>query len=337
MRKSYKINFLIIAFILFGNLCFGANSNEIIKSDNQIASKTIEISDNLKKGDNYKELKTNLKTNVRNIFENVNRNFKANEFGVLPKGISIIEGEGFRGIKIIQSYMEFKVHTWLDDTGILENYNRCKKEDENLIAAVNGGFFSERGVLGQVVQDGKIPKVKQIPGKLSRCFVCGFRNRKNVQYWYLGETPLTASQILHNPIKEFIWFNGSADSSVACDNLLGGGGWILKNRKDVHWDAVERQFFRFRQEDQTSRKTVVAQDINRNLYFIVFEAGFTLHKVALTFVKNDIFKDVQDVIFFDGGSSSCIVLNGKYLVAPLYLVDKCRFSCIQIREPDIIW
>jgi hypothetical protein len=285
----------------------------------------------------FKNLKVELKSGVRRLFENMNKNIPAKDFGVLPEGLSIVEGNGFRGIKITQGLLEFRTYTWLDNTGLLENYNRCLEDGDSIVAAINGSFYSERGVLGQVIQDGQLPRLKQIPGRLSRCFVCAYRGAKNAQFWYLGETSLSSMELMMPHNKEMVWFNGAADSSIRCDNLLGGGGWILRDRKDVHWEAVERQFFRFRREDQTSRKTVVAQDSDRNLYFIVFEAGFTLHQVAHEFVKNDVFKGIEDAIFLDGGSSSCIVLKGKYLVAPLYMVDRARFSCIQILKPTLIW
>ncbi len=343
MKTDYLKLIIILVLLL-------VSSNEIRSESNKKTDKTVEsksssnvndtlnkASDTSKTNQDYKTLKTELKSGVRTIFEKMNKNIPAKEFGELPEGLSIIEGDGFRGIKIIQGLLEFRAYTWLDDTGLLENYNRCKESGDDIVAAINGSFYSERGVLGQVIQNGQIPRVRQIPARLSRCFVCAYRGAKNSQYWYLGETPLSSYELMQPHKKEMVWFNGSADSNVLCDNLLGGGGWILKNRKDAHWEAVERQFFRFRREDQTSRKTVIAQDINRNLYFIVFEAGFTLYQVAREFVKNDVFKDVQDVIFLDGGSSSCIVLKGKYLVAPLYLVDKARFSCIQILKPTLIW
>ncbi len=285
----------------------------------------------------FKNLKVELKGGVRRLFENMNKNLPAKDFGDLPEGLSIVEGNGFRGIKITQGLLEFRTYTWLDNTGLLENYNRCLEDGDSIVAAINGSFYSERGVLGQVIQDGQLPRLKQIPGRLSRCFVCAYRGAKNAQFWYLGETSLSSMELMMPHNKEMVWFNGAADSSIRCDNLLGGGGWILRDRKDVHWEAVERQFFRFRREDQTSRKTVVAQDSDRNLYFIVFEAGFTLHQVAREFVKNDVFKGIEDAIFLDGGSSSCIVLKGKYLVAPLYMVDRARFSCIQILKPTLIW
>ena len=308
-----------------------------LKSTQTLEKKDASTTESEKTKPDFKNLKVELKSGVRRLFENMNKNIPAKDFGVLPEGLSIVEGNGFRGIKITQGLLEFRAYTWLDNTGLLENYNRCLEDGDSIVAAINGSFYSERGVLGQVIQDGQIPRLKQIPGRLSRCFVCAYRGAKNAQFWYLGETSLSSMELMTPHNKEMVWFNGAADSNIRCDNLIGGGGWILRNRKDVHWEAVERQFFRFRREDQTSRKTVVAQDSDRNLYFIVFEAGFTLHQVAREFVKNDIFKGIQDAIFLDGGSSSCIVLKGKYLVAPLYMVDKARFSCIQILKPTLIW
>lgn len=306
-------------------------------SNNPIENKVASETNSNNNDNNYKALKTNVKTGIRSFFENVNKNLSIEDFGELPAGITIIDGEGFRGIKITQGLLEIRAYTWSDDSGLLDNFKKCKNEGDDIVAAINGTFYSERGALGQIIQDGEIPPIKQIPARLSRCFVCAYRYAKNVQYWYLGETGLPSYQLMQRHSKDMVWFNGVADSNVKCDTLLGGGGWILKNRKDAHHEAEDRQFFRFRHEDLTSRKTIVAQDSHRNLYFIVFEAGFTFYQVALTLVKNEVFKDVQDAIFLDGGSSSCIVLNGKYLVAPLYLVDKARFSCIQIIKPEIVW
>ena len=332
---------IIFKYLLFVAV-FSFMSNSLIaeptpKNDENIVIASANDSNTQSSQNSYKTLKTELKGSVRNMFENLNKNFPKEDFGKLPEGLSIVEGNGFRGIKITQGLLEFRVYTWLDDTGLLDNFKKCREAGEDVIAAINGSFYSERGVLGQVIEDGTLPKVRQIPGRLSRSFVSAHRGAKNMQYWFLGETPLSSSQLLRAHKKEMVWLNGEAEGRGRCEHLLGGGGWIMRSRKDAHWEAIERQFFRFRSEDQTARKTVVAQDTNRNLYFIVFEAGFTLHQVARTFVKNDIFKDVEDVMFLDGGGSSCIVLNGKYLVPPLYLVDKARFSCIQITKPAIVW
>lgn len=336
-NKSLKILLIILSFTFIYSSLIAENQKGKAKSDTKSTTTTTSQPQKDKSQSNYKTLKTGLKGEIRNIFENMNKNLPKEDFGKLPEGLSIVEGEGFRGIKIIHGLLEFRAYTWIDDSGLLENYKRCQEAGDQVVAAINGTFYSERGILGQVIQDGQIPIVRQIPGRLSRCFVCAYRGAKNVQFWYLGETPLSSNELLRPHSKDMVWYNGAANTDIRVDNLIGGGGWILKNRKDAHWEAVERQFFRFRSEDQTSRKTVIAQDNQRNLYFLVFEAGFSLHQVARAFVKNDVFKDVSDAIFLDGGSSSCIVLNGKYLVAPLYLVDKARFSCIQIVKPTLIW
>ena len=338
MKKNiFKLFLLILISFCLSSTLMGKPQKGETKSNNDSSTKETTQKTKDKSPSNYKAIKTGLKSEIRNIFENMNKNLPKEDFGKLPEGLSIIEGEGFRGIKILHGLLEFRAYTWADDSGLLDNYQKCREAGDQVVAAINGTFYSERGILGQVIQDGQIPYVRQIPGRLSRCFVCAYRGAKNAQFWYLGETPLSSNELMRPHSKDMVWYNGAANTDIIVDNLIGGGGWILKNRKDAHWEAIERQFFRFRSEDQTSRKTVVAQDTQRNLYFLVFEAGFSLHQVARAFVKNDVFKDVTDAIFLDGGSSSCIVLNGKYLVAPLYLVDKARFSCIQIIKPTLIW
>lgn len=284
------------------------------------------------------ELNGELKSGVRKLFSQVATRLPASEFGKLPEGLEILEGTGFRGIKIRQGKLEIRVHTWLDDTGLMENYNRSKADGEDIIAAVNGAFYSPRGVLGQVISDGRLPGgLIQIPGKLSRCFVASFRGAKNHQFWYLGETSLKSEELMIPGEKPKVWYNVPSNYGSVIDNLVGGGGWILRSREDVHMEAYDRQRFRFRKEDQTSRKTVVGQDCDRNLYFLVFDDGYNFHMVARTFVKEPVFAKVRDVIFLDGGSSSAIVLNGKYLVPPLYVVDKARFTCIQVLVPPTTW
>lgn len=284
------------------------------------------------------ELKTELKGGLRKIFSQLSEKISSEDFGRLPEGLEIIEGKGFRGLKIIQGKLEIRVHTWTGETGLLEQHKIAREGGSEIIASINGSFYSSRGVLGQVVSDGKLPtNIRQIPGLLSRCFVSSFRAMKNRQFWYLGETSLQDNDLVRFAFKEKAWFNVPEIYDGVIDNLLGGGGWILRCRKDVHMEAYDRQRFRFRSEDQTSRKTVVAQDSQRNLYFLVFEDGFNFHMVARTLAKEQVFADVRDAFFLDGGSSSAIVLKEKYLVPPLYLMDKARFSCIQILVPATTW
>jgi len=280
----------------------------------------------------------NLKIGIRKVLSQVVEKPAPESFGKLPDGLTIIEGNGYRGLKIIPGKLEFRVHTWPDDTGLLANYRLVKESGLEIVAAINGTFYSGRGILGQAISDGELPVgIKLIPGLLSRCFLASFRAVKGRQFWYLGETSLQPPDTLRFSFKEKAWFNVPEIYDGTIDNLIGGGGWILRNRKDVHMESYDRQRFRFRKEDQTARKTVIAQDSERNLYFIVFEDGFTFHMVARTFAKEGVFANVRDAIFLDGGSSSAIVLKDKYLVPPLYMLDRARFSCIQILVPATTW
>ncbi len=290
------------------------------------------------------ELNGQIKGEVRQILSQFTVKLPLTDFGKLPEGLDIIDGKGYRGIRIKQGKLMIRVHTWLDDVGLLETHEKCRREAEEggavekLVASVNGIFYSPRGVLGQVISDAALPPgILQIPGVLSRCFIASFLGAKKRQFWYIGETSMKAQDLFDPYNRSKAWFNGPTVFDSIIDNLLGGGGWIIRNRIDVHMEAYERQRFRFRKEDQTSRKTVVAQDSERNLYFLVFENGFNFHMVARTFIKETIFAKVRDVFFLDGGSSSAIVLNGKYLVSPLYLVDKARFSSIQVLVPPTTW
>ncbi|GAB4279761.1 MAG: hypothetical protein Kow0029_23800 [Candidatus Rifleibacteriota bacterium] len=284
------------------------------------------------------KLKVNLKEGLRNVFGKVSRSLDEIDFGKLPEGLEIIDIPGCKGIKITQGKFEIRVDTWPEDIGLLQRFKVCREiYGKNLIAAINGTFYSSRGVLGPVVSDRAIPgNVRQIPGSLSRCFVASFRATKNRQYWYIGETSEKGSTLVRYALKDLAWFN-VPEIYGTIDNLLGGGGWILRSRHDVHNESYTRQRFLFRKEDKTSRHSVIAQDSERNLYLLVFEEGQTLHMIARKFVKEPVFSKVQDAFFIDGGASSAIVLKGKYLVSPLYVVDKARFSALQVIVLDAKW
>ncbi|MFZ5951230.1 MAG: phosphodiester glycosidase family protein [Candidatus Rifleibacteriota bacterium] len=287
---------------------------------------------------NSKDLKVAFKGEVRHLFGQMAKNLDAVDFGKMPEGIEIISITGCKGLKITQGKMEIRVDSWLDDKGLLERFKECRElYGRNLIAAINGSFYSSRGVLGPLVSDGTLPAdLRQIPGSLSRCFVASFRATKSRQYWYIGETSIKGADLLRYSFKDLAWFN-VPDIYGSIDNLLGGGGWILREKHDVHRESYERQRFLFRREDQTSRHTVIAQDTDRNLYLLVFEEGQNLHQIARTLAKEPVFAKVRDAFFLDGGSSSSIVLKEKYLVSPLYLVDKARFSAIQVFVLDAQW
>ncbi|MBU1105664.1 MAG: phosphodiester glycosidase family protein [Candidatus Riflebacteria bacterium] len=284
------------------------------------------------------DLPAELKEGARQVLAQMSPKVTVAELGKLPEGFEIIEGSDYRGFKIRQGKLEMRVHAWTDETGLLDNYKRSEEDGLKIVAAVNGTFYCSRGVLGSVVSDSGIPSgLYQAPGKLSRCFIASFRGDKNHQTWYLGETSLLGGELLRLGFKERGWFNVPNVFANYCDNLLGGGGWILRGGKYVHNEAYERQRFRFRKADQNSRKTIIAQDSERSLYFLVFETGNTFYQAAQTLVKEPIFAKIREAIFLDGGSSSAIVVNGKYLVPPLYMVDRARFSCIQILVPELAW
>ncbi len=284
------------------------------------------------------DLKTNFKSSVQQAFLSITERPALTEFKDVPNGIELLEGKGYRGLKLIVGSAEITVDTWMDDIGLLERYNQRKEEaefPEKFVASVNGTFYSSRGVLGQVISDSMVPPwPRQFIASLPRCFLSSFRGLKGYQHWFIGETTLSAIS-LKSGIYDNVWFNGESSTGTSMDNLIGGGGWILRGRRDVHKESLERQRFRFRKEDLRARKTVVAQDTDRHLYLIVFEVGSTLHQVARTFVKDETFSKVSEAFFLDGGASSCIVINGKYFVPPLYVVDKARFSAIEIYSSDL--
>jgi hypothetical protein len=284
------------------------------------------------------ELKTNLKSKVQQAFLSITEKQPLTNFKSY-NGIELIEGEGYRGLKLTVGYVEIKIDTWTEDVGLLERFKQkvAEEENEKLVASINGTFYSSRGILGQVIVDGSVPKwPKQFVAALPRAFLSSFRGLKGYQHWFLGETTVDA-WVLKSNIYDKVWFNGESSTGTMMDNFIGGGGWILRARRDVHKEALDRQRFRFRDEDLRSRKTVVAQDTERALYLLVFEVGSSLHQVARTFVKDERFSGVQEAIFLDGGASSCIVINGEYFVPPLYIVDKARFSAIDIYKTDATW
>lgn len=190
------------------------------------------------------DLQAQFKESARQAFSMMTRQVSVAELGKLPEGFEIIEGATFRGFKIKQGKLEMRVHTWTDQTGLLDNYKLAEEEGQKIVAAVNGTFYHSRGVLGSIVSDGNIPAcIRQSPGKLSRSFVASFRGEKNRQTWYLGETSLTGNELLRLGFKERGWFNVPQVLASRCDNLVGGGGWILRDRKDVHMKLMSASAF----------------------------------------------------------------------------------------------
>ncbi|NLI78178.1 MAG: phosphodiester glycosidase family protein [Candidatus Riflebacteria bacterium] len=199
------------------------------------------------------------------------------------------------------------------------------------LGAINGSFYSTQGVLGQVVIDGDLPRQpRQLPASLSRCFVAEVTGPGGPR-WLLGETAARGQALLAPDFLAGAAMNRPLRPGERLRNLLGGGGWIVREGKDVHMEAYGRQRFRFRKVDQDSRHTVLAMDRDDRLYLLVFETGANLAAVSAALRDPSRFPDgITDAIFLDGGSSSVLVWAGRNLVAPLYLVDKARFSALAV-------
>lgn len=253
------------------------------------------------------------------------------DVGSLPAGIEKIDLPEVKGLCVAQGIAELDLHAWNGEPGLLEQFRKAAEADGSLIAAINGSFFGTQGVLGQLVVSGKRPtNIRQMPASFSRCFIAVLQG-PSFRRWVLGETSVHGPALCLPEFFTSSWFNRSIRDCDRLDHLLGGGGWIIRDRKDVHMEAYGRQKFRFRKEDQDSRHSVIAMDSVDNLYLLVFETGSNLAAVAKMLRTRPEFRDVTDAIFLDGGSSSALIANGKYLAAPLYLVDKARYTALFVR------
>lgn len=280
--------------------------------------------------------KTIFKGTVRKILTDFASDIKPENFDPLPEGLKIIASEKFTGLKVAPGSLILRINTWKEPHGLLVENKRSIDQGLKVVAEVNGTFFSQRGPLGQVISDGVIPKnIRQFPGTITRSFFAIYKDLETQQRWIFGETSLSAD----NFIKDILppnkcRFNEAKPISSNITGLIGGGGWLINNGKPAYNEAVKRQFFRFRPEDETACKTVLAKDSEGFLYLVVFKSGLNLYNVTLALMKAPEFGKITSAIFLDGGSSSCIVLKEKYLVPPLYQIDKCRFTSIQLLLPE---
>ncbi len=271
------------------------------------------------------------KQSVRGLMGELSHAVGDGEVGSLPAGIDRIDLPGMKGLRVSQGIVELDLHAWNDGPGLLNQFRHAAAADRGLVAAINGSFFGTQGVLGQLVVSGqRPPNIRQMPASFSRCFIAVLRG-PHFPRWVLGETAVHGAALC---LPEFFTRSRFNRPIRDCDrlvHLLGGGGWIIRDRKDVHMEAYGRQKFRFRKEDQDSRHSVIAMDSEDNLYLLVFETGANLAAVAKMLRTRPEFRDVTDAIFLDGGSSSVMIANGAYLVPPLYLVDKARYTALFVR------
>lgn len=278
---------------------------------------------------------SDIKPAFRSLIGRITGSLAKKDFGRLPDGMAVIKFPGCRGIRLEPGKFQVRTSCWTESTGLLQKYLRSAEKNPALVAAINGTFYYERGVLGQLIVDGQMPKeIKQAPGSRFRSFFAVIQPDGTNESWLIGETSESTSEILSQPgfVRQFTdkpqFYNGKIVS------LIGGLGRIVRNGKNVHMEAYEKQKFRFRKADQSSRKSVIALDCVNRLYLLVFETGFTFNQVASMLLERPDFESVTDAVFLDGGSSSTMILKGEYLVLPLYLADMAKYSCIEIYSTD---
>ncbi len=270
---------------------------------------------------------TELKSALRGFFSELSKGASEAQFQDLPKGLAIFKDGPVTGIVIDPYSFLIKPHVWKEPIGLDQVCAGLASGNSGPIAGINGAFYSGQGVLGQVVVDGVLPAgVRQLPSKrFPRCFL-GIASVRGRSKWVIGETLATGPELLSGKFAASF----SLPEGTTFSGILGGGGWIVRKGKDVHMEAYRRQNFRFRKVDQDSRHSVVAIDEGGRLYLLVCETGWNLERISEFLRSGKMPGKITDAMFLDGGSSSTIVLKGKYLVAPLYLMDKARFSCLLV-------
>ncbi|HOY65430.1 MAG TPA: phosphodiester glycosidase family protein [Candidatus Ozemobacteraceae bacterium] len=273
------------------------------------------------------------KRSVRGLFGEISQAVSSQDVGSLPAGIHAVHRSGISGIVIEPGMAEVFPHAWNGAPGLLDRYREAAVADRGLVAAINGTFFGTQGVLGQLVIGRKRPRgIRQMPASFSRCFLALLSGTGGSR-WVLGETAVHGDTLCQPEFFTTSRFNRPIQEGERLEHLLGGGGWIVRDGRDVHMEAYGRQKFRFRKADQDSRHTIVAMDRQNRLYLLIAETGSNLERVSSLLRDPTAFDSITDAIFFDGGSSSVLIANGQYLVAPLYLVDKARYSALFVRVP----
>ncbi|MBF0406977.1 MAG: phosphodiester glycosidase family protein [Candidatus Riflebacteria bacterium] len=303
--RNYKLSFFVLAnFVLFSSILIGRTPKQL---------------DFLKPAvRDLCESFGNLLVHGEELAENNNS----------QSDLRIIKIPGATGIYLASNSFQITPYTWTSQNGLLQAYYDFQKENNHVLAAINGTFFSPTHLLGPIIVNGLSPAgIKQLISKHSRCFIAVYENSDTKTRWVLGETSASSRKILSNQGKDLV-FNRFINSNEKLLHLIGGGGWIIRNGKNVHLESYTRQKLNFRKVDQDNRHSVIAMDKSDGLYLMVFDHGQNLNAVAEKLLNKDLFSGVTDAIFLDGGSSSAIVLNGNYLVQPLYFFDKSRFSAL---------
>ncbi len=254
----------------------------------------------------------------------------------MPAGITVMQGDGFSAVACDASAPHrLRLVTWPDQAGLLPIVQRLRAGGRNVHAAINGTFYQRSEPLGPVIVAGRpaLDLVQQkSPFKYSRCCVFTAVLPDGSTQTFLGETRLCAEQLAARPLAELVRAGGlvvpqAIPGGARLVDLLGGGGWIVRNGTDVHMEAYQRQNLRFRREDQDSRHTVVALTRNGGFRLAVFREGQNLEQIA-TRLRAGVLGEIASAIFLDGGSSSCLVDASQYIVPPMYFIDRARFTAL---------
>ncbi len=275
-----------------------------------------------------------LKPLVRAIFGQLSQASSATSTTNLHEGMQLIRFTGCTGLCLEPEKFVIRPEIWTDYEGLMDRFRKAQGRPVPPVAAINGLFYSASGIVGQILVDGKIPpRFQQMHGTKPRCFLAVLKNGDR-QRWVIGETTLPLRDFEAEGALGLTRFNRPWKAGETLYQMMHGGGWIIRDGRDVHMESYKKQGFRFRKVDQDSRHTVIAMDRKDRLYLLVFEAGANLEAIVDMLLKRPEFAEISEAIFFDGGSSSTMVLNGEYLVAPLYLLDKARYSALFV-TPNI--
>jgi hypothetical protein len=273
---------------------------------------------------------TALKPFVRDLFGKISETLHEPVNIQVPEGLIVISQTGVKGIRIQAGRFSIEPHAWNTPNGLIDQIETENLRGNNILAGINGAFYTQTGVLGPVIINGVPALVKEIPSRHPKCFLANVASARG-RRWVIGESTKKAAELSALGLSSAPYLNRLLHADEKLVSLLGGGGWIIRGGKDVHMEAYKRQNFRFRKVDQDARHSVVAMDIDDNVYLLVFETGYNLEGVSAILRQPKRFPNITDAFFLDGGSSSTIVLQGKYLVPPIYFIDKARFSALLVK------
>ncbi|HNV68979.1 MAG TPA: hypothetical protein PKO06_04715, partial [Candidatus Ozemobacteraceae bacterium] len=218
-----------------------------------------------------------LKPLVRAIFGQLSQASSATETTALPEGMHLIKFTGCTGLCLEPGKFHLRPEIWTDYEGLMDRFHKAQgRKPAPPVAAINGLFYSASGIVGQILVDGRIPpRFQQMHGSKPRCFLAVLKQGEK-QRWVIGETTLPLKDFEAEGALGLTRFNRPWKAGETLYQMMHGGGWIIRDGRDVHMESYKKQGFRFRKVDQDSRHTVIAMDRQDRLYLLVFEAGANL-------------------------------------------------------------